>query len=115
MMTGAGLIKIMMLLVFKDIAVKRHEEVQTGRTRTFLKNRDSEPFLRGLLAGAGLARGLATADWTVRVPVRVWAESGCSVAPPCPVMLTCIGMKVMPPLSLAMPAEVKGHKTKSLM
>lgn len=39
------------------------------RTRTFLKNRDSEPFLSRLLAG--LAAGLVTADWTVRVPVRV--------------------------------------------
>ena len=43
-------------------------------TRTFLKNSDSEPFLRGLFARGG--GGLATADWTARVPVRVWADSG---------------------------------------
>lgn len=70
---------------------------------TFLKNSDREPFLSGLLAGLGA--GLAAVDWTAMVPVRACADSGCKADPACPVMLTCTGMKVIPPLSLAMPAE----------
>lgn len=52
---------------------------------------------------------MVTADWTLRVPVRVCAASGCSVAPLCPVTLNWNGKKVMPPLALAIPAEVRGQ------
>lgn len=87
------------------ITLQLSDKKCTCRTQTFLKNRDREPFLSGL--PAGLAAGLVAADWTVRVPVSVCADSGCSVAAPCPVTLTWTGMKVIPPLSLAIPAEVR--------
>lgn len=86
------------------------------RILTFLKKSDREPFLRGLM---GLVAALVTADWTAIVPVRVWAGNVWSVAPPCPDTLTWSGIRVIPPLSLAIPACVRGwgntlfHKTKT--
>lgn len=79
---------------------------------TFLKNSDTEPFL-SVPPAAGLAgfASLLAADWTARVPLRVCADSGCSVAPPPPVTLTWTGKKVMPPVSLAIPAEVRGQRS----
>lgn len=56
----------------------------------------------------GLVAALVTADWTATVPVRVWAGNVWSVAPPCPDTLTWSGMRVIPPLSLAIPACVRG-------
>lgn len=55
-----------------------------------------------------MAGGLLASVWMFRASLSVGVASGCRVAPPCPVMLIWTGMKVMPPLSLAIPAEVRG-------
>lgn len=89
---------------------------------TLRKNRQREPVLCALfgvpcwglileclgtvgLLWAAPAGMVVVSCWVFSEPVRAWAVRGCSPGPLCPVTLTCTGINVMPPFSLAIPAE----------